>query len=411
MLERIEQGLRAAAPVAAICIVAVACETSKGTGSETHFVACDTDAECPAEAPRCSSGRCVAALPPDVPDGAGGTPDGSAACGPQPPSILECTQFCGSDRIAAMECQPDGTWRCPDFAPVRVSDCPEDTCWFPGATCCGNDGEPVPGACPGGGAMVCPPGSVERDPVDGCSTTCPSGDQTSEPPYAVTFRFTNEAGAPIGVWQGCQIAHSISGCIDGYTEPLPTFNFCTPECGTADGCGVVCGACQDAPLPVAAGSAATLAWSGQLFETRSEPPCGGCVVRHGARPGAYRIRVPVYPAEPLLQEGGGYYRTALYVLAIDFTLPDADGIVEIPIGQSPYVVPCGDGSGMCITRLDPDSPASGCQLEPSTTDACPAFAPRRFRCAEAVPLDPSCVDGSSGGPWEQTGDNVVRCCP
>jgi hypothetical protein len=128
--------------------------------------------------------------------------------------------------------------------------------------------------------------------------------------------------------------------------------------------------------------------------------------------GRYRISVPVYPAEPLEQEGGGWHQTALYVVTVDFTLPDPDDVVEIPIDQSSHIVPCPDfGTGFCIDRLDPDDSQSGCTLDPSNAAECPSFAPRRFRCDEAVPLPEECVDGSYSELGPAPGASGIRCCP
>jgi hypothetical protein len=58
VIEYLEKGPCIAGILTAVMAFAAACNSSKGTGSETHFLACDTDSECPIELPSCTNGRC-----------------------------------------------------------------------------------------------------------------------------------------------------------------------------------------------------------------------------------------------------------------------------------------------------------------------------------------------------------------
>jgi hypothetical protein len=165
---------------------------------------------------------------------------------------------------------------------------------------------------------------------------------------------------------------------------------------------------MDEPRAVPEGENVTLGWPGTLIALREQAGCA-CSVPSPAPAGKYRINVPVYePESP--SAGGGYARTSVYEVTVDFTLPAPGNVVDVALDDSPYLAPC-PGPGLCLTRMAPDSPGSGCQLESSPESDCPDYAPKRYRCEKPVPLSPGCVAGLSETEGPSGPSGVVRCCP
>jgi hypothetical protein len=263
----------------AFCAVAIlasfgCASVEKGDGSESHFVNCSSDSVCRSKGyDICVAGLCEHAAP-----GADGAP-----------------------RPAIEGGQPSKRDGLPD-----------------GAGDCG----PV---CSDSGTASCPPGSYPS--VGGtCPNECVVQNSNQPTPYAMTFRFTNPSDARVAIWQGCTYEFQLTACESGYTAPVSTFVFCTPIC--PDTTQVVCGQCADYPAPVSAAAPLEYHWDGYVYDdAASGPPCA---TQHAFPETRYRITVPVYSAMPPQLPGGGFDKTPLYSVSVDFTTSPG-GVVEIPI--------------------------------------------------------------------------------
>ena len=245
---------------------------------------------------------------------------------------------------------------------------------------------------------------------------------SSEPgPYGVTFRYTNERDAPIAMWEECGLKRAVLSCADAYSEPLSTSLFCAPEC-PATNCPV-CGACMSEPKGVTAAAPIDEEWTGERFVAGATTAGCTCFERHAVPAGKYRVSVDVRPSQPPDAPMGGPDATALYTVTVDFTLPDDDGIVEIPLDASPHVVPCADAGsdattgGSCIERLDPSDPAASCSPQVQTAEVvCTSSTPNLYLCEGAVPLVEGCTDpfggyGPAPGSSLEGAAGAFRCCP
>lgn len=304
--------------------------TQKGDGSESHFVNCSTDATC-AELGlgKCVSGKCESAT---TTDGSAPPPDaapaeGSASqCPPSDP--FPCVDECGHDGVTQPICV-NGTWTCPPSAPFRVDECPFvcGSGLYP--PCCGTYGQESR-ICPDGGAAICPPGTVEYRGGN-CPTDCAVADPKLPVPYAMTFRFTNASGKKVAVWHGCNYEFELTSCASRYTIPVTPFVWCFPICpDTRQG---TCGACYNDPAPVSATAPVEQPWDGYIITNESSSD-RACAQRAALGPTRYRIKVPVYSDSPPTLPGGGFEKTPLYTVSVDFTT-SPNGVVEIPIDQGP----------------------------------------------------------------------------
>lgn len=154
---------------------------------------------------------------------------------------------------------------------------------------------------------------------------------TSEPgPYPVTFQFENFGVGTAYLREDCALQYSITSCEDGYSEPVATRTFCSQPCGDPSGGCIVCGPCPLGPVPVAEGAQSTDAWPGMRYTSGTTSEGCACHEEHVARAGRYRIVVPVYTSEMAVMEG-----TPSYEVTVNFELPAPNGVVVVPIGQSP----------------------------------------------------------------------------
>jgi hypothetical protein len=310
------------------------CASTKGEGSETHFVACKIDADCAdaGNATACVSGHCAA---PTTDGGLPPSPDATdGGCGPKPSFF--CADQCGTDFIGFPTCK-GGEWVCTDPMPLRSDSCPPGTCWTPptGTTCCTPGGEPRSMTCsdPSGLTPSCPSGSFERA-APGCDMGCSVPAPGHAPlRYAVSFRFTNASDQPIGLWHGCTYGWEVRTCADGYAKPVPTWASCGSRCPETF-CPTSCGGCSSDPVPVTSVAPFHDDWAGTLLiPSGRTTPCG-CVDEVPATPGRYRVTVPVYPANPPTLPGGGFEQKKLYDVSVDFVLADsATVVVTIPIDE------------------------------------------------------------------------------
>lgn len=154
--------------------------------------------------------------------------------------------------------------------------------------------------------------------------------ETSEPgPYEVTFQFENSGAFPAFLRQDCVLQYTIEACEDGYSAPVPIHALCSQACGSADGC-IVCGACPLGSVSVDTGAQTTDSWAGIRYTFGMTTDGCSCHEEHLARAGRYRIRVPVYASDMAAQAG-----TPSYEVTMNFDLPAPNGVVVVPIGQSP----------------------------------------------------------------------------
>jgi hypothetical protein len=153
---------------------------------------------------------------------------------------------------------------------------------------------------------------------------------TAEPgPYGVTFQFENGGASPAFLRQECALQYTIEACEDGYSAPLSIHAFCSQACSSSDGC-IVCGACWLGSVPIDSGAQATDTWSGMRYTFGTTAEGCSCHDEHVARAGRYRIRVPVYDSDMAAQSG-----MPSYEVTKEFELPAPNGVVVVPIGQSP----------------------------------------------------------------------------
>ncbi len=154
--------------------------------------------------------------------------------------------------------------------------------------------------------------------------------ETSESgPYGVTFQFENSGAFPAFLRKDCLLQYTIEACEDGYSAPVVTNALCSQACGNADGC-IVCGACPLDSVPVDVGAQTTDSWVGTRYTFSMTSDGCSCHEEHTARAGRYRIRVPVYDSDMAAQAG-----TPSYEVTMNFDLPAPNGVVMVPIGQSP----------------------------------------------------------------------------
>jgi len=313
---RTRLSLAALVTVVTLGAVFEGCATTKGEGSETHFIMCKTTTDCTKVA---SDSVCVKNLCSNAKD-CNGT------------SAVSCPEFCGSDVFSESVCV-GGAWTCPPNT-VPVDSCPPNTCFVPpsAATCCTTNGERRTGICPdvNGEDVQCPQGSFHVDAE--CNSVCAVTTVSSPPAqYSVTFQFTNASNAGVAVWSGCTLEYDITTCADAYATPLPKSVFCESKCPSVL-CGS-CGACNDAPDPVTSTISVNDVWQGELdySELSTDGRCG-CYDAVPAPPGQYRVTVPVYSSTPAMLPAGGFDKQVLYKVSVDFTLADqANVVVTVPI--------------------------------------------------------------------------------
>ena len=192
-----------------------------------------------------------------------------------------------------------------------------------------------PWSCPAlGGRCTCDDGTVMPAPAasrpDGSIGDC--GTDPAILPHPVTFTFTNTSGKDVGLWHGCTLEYSITGCASGFTKPIPIANICGPVC--PDLSSVTCGGCMDEPAPVSTTASVTDTWVGYAYVPDATHPCAEQIAMPA---GHYRISVPVYPGHPSMLPTGGYDKRVLYTVTSDFDTPTAEAI-RVAIDREP-----GDG--------------------------------------------------------------------
>ncbi|MDI3287442.1 hypothetical protein [Polyangium sp. 15x6] len=158
-----------------------------------------------------------------------------------------------------------------------------------------------------------------------CAVETPASDPG---PYEVTFQFENNGAFPAFLREDCFLQYTIESCEYGYAA-VSTHAMCTQPCSSTDDC-LTCGACLMASVPVDVGAQSTDTWSGTRYTFGTSAKGCSCHEPHVARAGRYRIRVPVYASDMDAQAG-----TPSYEVTMNFELPAPNGVVVVPIGQSP----------------------------------------------------------------------------
>jgi hypothetical protein len=252
---------------------------------------------------------------------------------------------------------------------------------------------------PGIASEACPPGYERIGAGSDCvPTDCSAPDLGRSPPYSVEFRITNHSGLPLRIHRS--VGLSIATCASGYTDTLATYRLTHVSCAEYSFCD----------LPAA------VVWDGDYFvfpvddagedagvaEVIGEPS-----LVH-AEAGRYRLTLPVYWYPP---ESVGP-ALVLYVKTVDFVLPDRDGIVDVAIDDSPYIVPCAEGSSeRCVKWVGLNAPEADCVPNVSGGGYCYLpEAQRMYVCSSPVPIDPACTSGAATGP-ELASPYMLRCCP
>ncbi|MDI1446282.1 hypothetical protein [Polyangium sp. 6x1] len=167
----------------------------------------------------------------------------------------------------------------------------------------------------GGEGGVIPPECVVETPASG--------------PYEVTFRFENNGAFPAVLREDCVLEYKVESCEDGYATPLVTRALCSQACSSMGGC-IACGPCLQGGVPVAIGENVMDTWGGMRYTFGTTSEGCSCHEEHVARAGKYRLRVPVYASEM-----DADMNAPAYEVTVNFDLPAPNGVVVVPIGQSP----------------------------------------------------------------------------
>jgi len=144
----------------------------------------------------------------------------------------------------------------------------------------------------------------------------------------VTFQFLNPTDRQLFLHEACTLEFELTGCMDGYAQPMTISGGCTGNCAEASGC-VVCGACFDGPYAMPPGSIREYAWNGETYGFGEYQGCQ-CHCSRPASAGSYRVTVPVFESELAVQE-----RRPAYFMPIDFELPVAGGVLVVPLDSTP----------------------------------------------------------------------------
>jgi len=152
-------------------------------------------------------------------------------------------------------------------------------------------------------------------------------------PYAVTIRFQNPAdspvGAPVFLRRDCQLNYEVSGCADGFTEPLVLSGLCTSDCANANEC-IQCGACLEEGVEIQPGESVEVPWAGTFFTFGENAVGCTCHVEHVAPAQKYRIEVPVFASEDAALANMPDYQSTTV-----FDLPASSGVVEVKLYPPP----------------------------------------------------------------------------
>jgi hypothetical protein len=188
----------------------------------------------------------------------------------------------------------------------------------------GNGGTKATGG--SGGAVAC--GGFGASAGTGGASQCAVAPNPSPVASSVTFQFSNPTTRDLFLHQGCTLDFELTGCMDGYSQPLTISSGCTADCAEASGC-VVCGACFDGPFRIPAGSVHEYDWNGETYGFGESQGCT-CHCSQPAAAASYRLTVPVFETELAAQEG-----RPSYSIGVIFELPVPAGVVVIELDLAP----------------------------------------------------------------------------
>ena len=167
------------------------------------------------------------------------------------------------------------------------------------------------------------------DPLAPPAACAASTTPATPPPYAVEFRFHNDAASSLFVHKFCgRYEVGLSSCASGFTDRLNDFvgNACSCD---HPNCGIVGGACEpDEGTEITAGVSLSSSFSG-TSTTASSTASGQCVTNRDLPAGRYRVSIWVYETAD-----GALARTEPRVVSRDFELPAPNGIVDVPLAPA-----------------------------------------------------------------------------
>jgi hypothetical protein len=158
----------------------------------------------------------------------------------------------------------------------------------------------------------------------------------SDPPYPVTFRFTNPGTTTVWLSPSCLPEHAVTirTCADGYQVGLSIDADCMECSGNPCPRLYGCGSCSwGSYLPVPAGTHHDVTWAG--FHYFYEHPDAGCWCnrQHTAPAGLYRVSIAVWKTDPFVGPEM-WFRDLVahdYTVGREFTLDRAGAVVEVDL--------------------------------------------------------------------------------
>jgi hypothetical protein len=143
---------------------------------------------------------------------------------------------------------------------------------------------------------------------------------------SVALRFWNNSSETLYLHRSCMLEFQVQRCEGDGCVAQNIETFCSMPCGTGDDGCIVCGACLDEALPLAAGESVEYTWQGCTYTSQSEPTGCACHVAHVAPAGTYRATVQVYASPEQVA-----LRQPLHESGVWFSMPEPSGLVDIPL--------------------------------------------------------------------------------
>jgi hypothetical protein len=176
-----------------------------------------------------------------------------------------------------------------------------------------------------GGVVAC--GGFGASAGAGGASQCAVAPSPSPVASPVTFQFSNPTDRDLFLHQGCTLDFELTGCMDGYSQPMTISTGCSADCAEASGC-VVCGPCFDGPFRIPAGSIHEYDWNGETYGFGESQGCT-CHCSQPASAASYRLTVPVFESELAVQEG-----RPSYFVSVDFELPVPGAVLVVQLAST-----------------------------------------------------------------------------
>jgi len=176
-----------------------------------------------------------------------------------------------------------------------------------------------------GGVVAC--GGFGASAGSGGASQCAVAPNPNPIASPVTFQFVNPSARDLFLHEGCTLEFELTGCMDGYSQPMTISAACSADCAEASGC-VVCGACFDGPYRMPPGIAREYDWNGETYAFGEYQGCT-CHCSQPAAAGSYRLTVPVFESELAVQEG-----RPSYFMTVDFELPVPGGLLVVQLATT-----------------------------------------------------------------------------